>query len=219
MEILTKNNNNFYNMSSLMQKAIRRGDYFLAAKAAGDIFTIFPNYAQNRLPIIFTEDCDGLMGQILLPQIEQLHENSKKLKKANEEMKINILNDSLSIINNLIYLLAKNPKNRDVDLFLKFQIKTEVELLKFKNIDTFNNIEEFYNYLYKIIMQNTNDPKILGKCFYLMYTSLSSSKENNLLIMQKFNHILNFIIKNNKIKLNKEERDEIYAYNFIEYLI
>ena len=55
-EMLTRSGYNFYDMSSMLQKAIRRGNYELAGFAANELSGRYRNYLWKRLLIISAED-------------------------------------------------------------------------------------------------------------------------------------------------------------------
>lgn len=59
----TKNGHDFFAVSSLLQKAIRRGDVEFAARACNELLPKYANYCWNRLMIISAEDCAGLVTQ------------------------------------------------------------------------------------------------------------------------------------------------------------
>ena len=67
----TKNNYNMYDMLSYMQKAIRRGKYVDAAFAANEIETTFRKVMWNRLLVVSSEDCYGVLTKELIVLKEQ----------------------------------------------------------------------------------------------------------------------------------------------------
>ena len=102
-EMLTRNGHSFYEMTALMQGAIRRGNVKLAGYAAAELFYKYRNYLWRRLLIISTEDCYGIMtGEILA-----LMDAEKRMTEKNETI----------FISKAIVLLCYARKNRDADYF------------------------------------------------------------------------------------------------------
>lgn len=102
-EMLTRNGHSFYEMTALMQNAIRRGDVQHAGYAAAELFEKYRNYLWRRLLIISAEDCYGIMTQEILA-----------LKQADELMP---KKDETIFISKAIVLLCYARKNRDADYF------------------------------------------------------------------------------------------------------
>lgn len=61
MQLLTRHGHNMYDMSSMMQKAIRRGLVRYASYAAYELYGKYYNYVWKRLLVISAEDCYGIM--------------------------------------------------------------------------------------------------------------------------------------------------------------
>lgn len=57
----TKSGMDFYEVASLLQKSLRRGDSTLAARAANELFPQYANYVWNRLLTVSAEDCAGII--------------------------------------------------------------------------------------------------------------------------------------------------------------
>jgi hypothetical protein len=57
----TKGGYDFYEVASLLQKSLRRGDTVLAARAANELFPKYTNYVWNRLMTVSAEDCASLV--------------------------------------------------------------------------------------------------------------------------------------------------------------
>lgn len=57
----TKGGYDFYEVASLLQKSLRRGDMVLAARAANELFPKYTNYIWNRLMTVSAEDCASLV--------------------------------------------------------------------------------------------------------------------------------------------------------------
>lgn len=58
---LTKGGYDFYEVASLLQKSLRRGDSTLASRAANELFPQYTNYIWNRMLTVSAEDCHGLI--------------------------------------------------------------------------------------------------------------------------------------------------------------
>lgn len=66
MRARTKNGHDFFAVSSLMQKAIRRGDVTLASRAVCELLPKYGNYVWNRLLVVSAEDCSELVtGEVM----------------------------------------------------------------------------------------------------------------------------------------------------------
>jgi len=101
--MITKSGHNFYDMASMLQKAIRRNDYARAGYAANELFPKYKGYLWRRLLIISAEDCYGIMTKEIIA-----------LKQAEEMMKGN---DETIFVSKAITLLCYARKNRDADYF------------------------------------------------------------------------------------------------------
>lgn len=60
-QLYTKNGHSMYDMVSLLQKAIRRGDVEIAGYAANELRGRYNAYLWRRLLAISAEDCYGIM--------------------------------------------------------------------------------------------------------------------------------------------------------------
>ena len=60
-DLTTENGYNMYDMSSMLQKAIRRGDIPHAGYAATEMFGKFRQYTWRRLLEVSAEDCFGII--------------------------------------------------------------------------------------------------------------------------------------------------------------
>ncbi len=99
----TKHGYNFFDMASLLQKAIRRNDYQRAGFAANELFPKYKGYLWRRLLIISAEDCYGVVTREIIA-----------LKQAEEAMKDG--NETI-FVSKAIVLLCMAKKNRDADYF------------------------------------------------------------------------------------------------------
>jgi hypothetical protein len=64
--LLTKNGRDFFEVSSLLQKSLRRGDVVMCARAVNELLPRYANYVWNRLMTVSAEDCADLVtGEIV----------------------------------------------------------------------------------------------------------------------------------------------------------
>jgi len=103
VELTTQNGYSLFDMSSMLQKAIRRGDVFHASFAAKEMHVRFREYLWKRLLTVSAEDCYGIMTQeiIALYEADQII-NGNKCK-------------SWIFIAKAVTLLCMARKNRDAD--------------------------------------------------------------------------------------------------------
>ena len=102
--MLTRNKHNFYDMSSLLQKSIRRCDVEKAGYAAMELFGSYNKYLWKRLLVISAEDCYGIITKEII-----------SLKLADDEVnagKKGYDRDPLFVAK-AITLLCLARKNRD----------------------------------------------------------------------------------------------------------
>ena len=83
-QMLTKNGHSFWDMSSMLQKAIRRGDYARAGYAANELFDRYNGYLWRRLLVISAEDCYGAVTQeiIALKQADEAQKEREKISNG-----------------------------------------------------------------------------------------------------------------------------------------
>lgn len=106
-DMYTKNGHNFYDMSSMLQKAIRRGDYQRAGYAANELSERYRNYLWKRLLIISAEDCYGIITKEIIG-----------LKLADDEVRKSKKGENGNIfVSKAITLLCMALKNRDACYF------------------------------------------------------------------------------------------------------
>lgn len=103
---LTKNGYNLFEMSSMIQKAIRRSDVVHAAYAANELSVNYRNYLWKRLITVSIEDCYGIMTK----EIMALKEADDFLNKKNKKGDTNDLPIAKAVV-----LLCMAKKNRDAD--------------------------------------------------------------------------------------------------------
>ena len=96
-EMLTRTGKNFWEMTSVMQNAIRKGDYEIAGYAMWELLPKYGNYLRKRLLVISAEDCYGVLTKELLPLMDMATQES--FEKA-------------------LSILCAAKKNRDADYFV-----------------------------------------------------------------------------------------------------
>lgn len=102
----TKNGYSMYEMSSMIQKAIRRCDIPHAAYAANELSVKYRKYLWKRLLTVSAEDCYGIMTKEIVA-LQQADEYVNQKNKAGET------NDLF--IAKAVVLLCMARKNRDAD--------------------------------------------------------------------------------------------------------
>lgn len=66
IKLTTQNGHDFFVVSSCLQKALRRGDIVLAARACNELLPRYANYVWNRLMTVSAEDCAGIItGEVM----------------------------------------------------------------------------------------------------------------------------------------------------------
>ena len=106
MRLLTKSGHDFYVVSSLLQKAIRRGDYKRAGYAANELFYDYHTFLWNRLLIISAEDCVAPVTDELVA-LRKADELVNKNKRKEDKTKI--------FIGKALVILLECYKGRDAD--------------------------------------------------------------------------------------------------------
>jgi len=100
--LMTRSGHDFYEMSSLLQKSIRRGDYNGAGYAARELIDRYRKYLWKRLLVISAEDCYGIMTKEIIA-----------LKLADDELG----KKDYIFVAKAIMLLCQAKKNRDACYF------------------------------------------------------------------------------------------------------
>lgn len=106
-EYRTKNGYNMFDMSSMLQKAIRRNDFTHAGFAARELYYSYRQYMWKRLLVISAEDCYGAMTK----EIEALRNSDELVNGKKEEGR------DLIFISKAIVMLCRALKNRDACYF------------------------------------------------------------------------------------------------------
>jgi len=105
-QMFTKGGYDFYEVASLLQKTLRRGDTELAARAANELFPKYTNYVWNRLMTVSAEDCASLVTT----EIVALYDAWEKVnagKSGKDKGRV--------FIAKAIVILAKCKHSRDAD--------------------------------------------------------------------------------------------------------
>ena len=101
----TKRGYDFYEVSSALQKAIRRGETAIAGYFAFELLESgYHNYVWKKLLTISAEDCHGVITQ----EIEALRNAFDEQYKAGS-------NKGRVFLSKAIIILSQAPKNRDAD--------------------------------------------------------------------------------------------------------
>lgn len=82
--MLTLNGYNFYDMTSMLQKAIRRGDLYHAGFALKELLPKYATYVWKRLIGISAEDCYGIVTKEIIA-LQQADEWFKQHNKGQQE--------------------------------------------------------------------------------------------------------------------------------------
>ena len=104
--MVTKSGHNFWVVASLLQKAIRRGDFKRAGYAANELFEDYSSFLWNRLLIISCEDCIAPVTKEILA-LKQSDEMINKNKKKYEKNKI--------FVGKALVILLECAKGREGD--------------------------------------------------------------------------------------------------------
>ena len=102
----TKGGYDFFEVASLLQKALRRGDTIMAARAANELFPKYTNYVWNRMMTVSAEDCASLVTS----EIVALYDGWEKVnagKPGKDKGRV--------FIAKAIVVLAKCKHARDAD--------------------------------------------------------------------------------------------------------
>lgn len=66
MRLFTKNGHDFFAVSSMLQKSLRRGDVVLASAAANEMLPKYSAYVWRRLMTVSAEDCSAMVtGEVV----------------------------------------------------------------------------------------------------------------------------------------------------------
>lgn len=131
MQLLTRNKHNMYDMSSMMQKAIRRGYVRYASYAAYELYGRYYNYVWKRLYVISAEDCYGIMTHEIVSLRLADDEVNKGLKGYDRDP---------IFLAKAVALLCMARKNRDAcyigcNFMWPDKPMSELELQQIKHVD------------------------------------------------------------------------------------
>ena len=119
MKLFTKNGYDFYEVSSAMQKAIRRSDIPTAGYFGLELWhSNYRDYVWKRLFSISAEDCGG----IITKEIEALWQGHQLVNKNSQEPKGRIF------VSKAIILLCQWDKNRDADHLQNFVYDQKINM-------------------------------------------------------------------------------------------
>ena len=103
-DLKTRNGHNMFDMSSMLQKAIRRNDIERASYAAYELYGNYYTYLWKRLLIISAEDCYGIMTKEIIA-LKLADDEVNKGKKGYEKEPV--------FLSKAVTLLCMARKNRD----------------------------------------------------------------------------------------------------------
>lgn len=98
----TKSGKNFFEIASLIQKAVRRADYQRAGYCANELIDKYSGYLWRKLFIISTEDCFGAVTK----KIMELYGTSLAHPELNK-----------TLVSMAVIILCQCRKNKDADYF------------------------------------------------------------------------------------------------------
>lgn len=107
----TRNGHDFFVVSSLLQKSLRRGDVVLAARSCIELLPKYSNYVWKRLLVVSAEDCHG----VITGEIVALHQAWETTQRANKNSAKPGAREGRIFFAKAIVLLAKAKHSRDQD--------------------------------------------------------------------------------------------------------
>jgi hypothetical protein len=109
--LFTKNGRDFYEVSSLLQKALRRGDIVMASRAVNELLPRYANYCWNRLLVVSAEDCSDMVTA----EVVALYDAWRKvMQDTNPESRPGLRGRPIFLAKAIV-LLAKCKHSRDAD--------------------------------------------------------------------------------------------------------
>lgn len=105
-QLFTKNGRDFYEVASLLQKSLRRGDIKYAACAVNELFPKYANYCWNRLMTVSAEDC----ADLVTGEIVALHDAWVQVNKGKSDN-----SKGRIFLAKAILILARARHSRDAD--------------------------------------------------------------------------------------------------------
>lgn len=166
-KMITKNGYDFFEVSSAMQKAIRRGESDVAGYFAIELFESgYHNYAWKRLLTVSAEDCYGVITheiKALYDSFIFINKGAKKpkgrifLAKATILLSLAVKSRDADHLTNLIYDKKKLVHNRTPEEYLALFTEEQIE----KHIDSIReDLKEIPEYAYDV---HTLKGKRMGK--------------------------------------------------------
>ncbi len=152
---MTKNGHDMFEISSLLQKSIRRSDYANAGYAANELFGRYHDYLWKRLFTISAEDCFGIITKELVA-LKQADDFTNSKYKGYDKNPL--------FVCKAVVLLLQAQKNRDADYFacnlMNSDITAPDERLKSLLVDSTSRFNGIPNYTYDC---HTRKGKMMGK--------------------------------------------------------
>ena len=109
--LVTKGGRDFFEVPSLSQKSLRRGDLVYAARAVDELLPRYANYCWNRLLIVSAEDC----AEMVTAEIVGLYDAwLKVMENTNPNAKRPAMASRVFLLKAIV-LLAKCQHSRDAD--------------------------------------------------------------------------------------------------------
>ena len=156
-QILTKRKYDFYEVTSAMQKAIRRGDARFAGYWAIELFESgYHNYVWKRLLTISAEDCFGIITKEVRA-LEQSFDFINVARAKGKPVKGRVF------ISKAVILLAQCKKCRDADHLTNLiydRMNIDEEKLKEELLQVRKERKELPDYAYDI---HTQRGRMMGK--------------------------------------------------------
>ena len=122
MKLTTKNGYDFFVVSSLLQKSLRRGDLVLASRAAFEFLPKYSNYLWNRLLVVSAEDCSDLVtGEVMACYLgwckinDDRGHSQRDSETDDDSPPWNMRKGSRVFFQKALVLLAKSHHSRDAD--------------------------------------------------------------------------------------------------------
>ena len=170
-ELKTKSGHNFFDMASMLQKAVRRADIYNAGYAANELYYHYQNYCWKRLLVISAEDCYGIMTK----EIVALMQADEVVNKGKADGKRDLV-----FVAKAVTLLCMARKNRDACyvacnfMFPDRDLKPEeIEHVDISEYEKYAD-DELPEYIYD---SHTLKGKRMGKdCFDSLMTEKSALK-------------------------------------------
>ena len=117
--LITRSGHNMFDMASLLQKAIRRGDKDRAGYAANELFGTYYGMLWKRLLTVSAEDCWGILTKEIVALRHTCELKNKDLKGYDRDTQY---------VSKAVELMCKAKKSRDACYFAcNFVLNTEVK--------------------------------------------------------------------------------------------